>query len=380
MSQDLKTLGDGQIWDLKGVSTHAPLETFEDLFSGRALGRMAREKRKVFSAFKEKGKITGLSVTKALLSKNLKAKNTAKVLLEELAKNAVRGIEILSQGGGFKENWTEKERNYWKNPDLVIIGGGVSKAETGRFLVSCIRRYLSQNGFSRLQIRQAKFPGKEAGFLGAVINIIQLICSAAKKRGLKVIGGIGIDLGREEIGVGLLAVNSSSGKILKHKNQYWLFRSATRTPKRKYLKNFSDTRLGYTQKEEKRGKRIRLIILEQIADLILKAQRQAQKIGLACSKDLGVAVPGTTLPSGFILNSTDYLPFFRKKDGFNFARSLEKILAQKHLPGQKVHIVNDGIAAGMANAYFNHLKTRQQKFAFLGVGSGLGGCVGIRRL
>ena len=201
MSRDLKTLGDGQIWDLKGVSTHAPFETFEDLFSGRALGRMAREKRKVFSAFKEKGKITALSVTKALLSKNLKAKNTAKVLLEELAKNAVRGIEILSQGRGFKEDWTEKERNHWKNPDLVIIGGGVSKAETGRFLVSRIRKYLSQNGFSRLQIRQAKFPGKEAGFLGAVINIIQKICSAAKKRGLKVIGGIGIDLGREEIGV-----------------------------------------------------------------------------------------------------------------------------------------------------------------------------------
>ena len=77
MHKYLRILGDGQIWDLKGILPNAPQETFEELFSGRALARMAQEVNRqaqpvmrVFSRFKQNGKITGLSVTRALLSKD----------------------------------------------------------------------------------------------------------------------------------------------------------------------------------------------------------------------------------------------------------------------------------------------------------------------
>ena len=111
MHKKLEILGDGQIWDLKGISPLDAKLTFEDLFSGRALGEMAGKKKEVFRAFKVKNRITGLSVTKALRSHDQKAKKTAKIVLEELAKNAALGIECLNKGKGFKNNWTARKKN-----------------------------------------------------------------------------------------------------------------------------------------------------------------------------------------------------------------------------------------------------------------------------
>jgi hypothetical protein len=376
MNKGLQILGDGQIWDLKGISPLDAKLTFEDLFSGRALGEMAGKKKEVFRAFKVKNRITGLSVTKALRSNNQKAKKTARIVLEELAKNAASGIECLNKGKGFKNNWTARKKNYWQNLKFVIIGGGVSEGQTGKILVGLIKKYLSKSGLSNIGVYQGKFPGKEAGFLGAVINIIKVIRQEAKKKGLESIGGIGLDLGREEIGVGLVKINSGSGEIQKQRRNYWVFKSSTKTPERSYLKHFLDSRKGYTQSEKIKGARIRLLILELMAKLIIQAKNHAQKKGLSCSKNIGVAVPGSTTPEGYIKNSTDYLPFFRKQDGFNFAKNLKKVLAKRLLQDCRIYIINDGIAAGIANAYFDLSRVKKGKFAFFGVGSGLGGCAG----
>jgi len=116
-----------------------------------------------------------------------------------------------------------------------------------------------------------------------------------------------------------------------------------------------------------------------LADLILQAENQAQKLGLACSVNVGVAVPGSIASDGSIINSTDYLPFFRKQDGFNFTTTLKIILAKRLLQDYQIYIINDGIAAGIANAYWGLPRFEKGKFAFFGVGSGLGGCVGLRK-
>jgi hypothetical protein len=383
MHKELEILGDGQIWDLKGISPNARRKTFEDLFSGRALGQMAYDfnqhlppQERIFSRFKEKGKITGLSVTKALLSNNQKAKKTARIILKDLAKNAALGITCLNKGEGFKKNWTVEKKNYWKNLNFVIIGGGVSEDATGKILVGLIKKYLSKSGLSNIAVYQGKFPGKEAGFLGAVINIMQEIRQEGEARGLKSICGIGLDLGREEIGVGLVKVNLGSGEIQKQRRDYWVFKSSTKSPEQSYLKHFLDTRKGYTQSEKMKGERFRLLILELMAKLIIQAKNYAQKKGLSCARSIGVAVPGSTTPQGYIMNSTDYLPFFRKQDGFNFAKSLERVLVKRLLQDCRIYIINDGIAAGIANAYFDLSRVKKGKFAFFGVGSGLGGCVG----
>jgi len=378
MSGFLKILGDGQVWDVRGISPEAPCETFEDLFSGRALGRMAQQ-RNIFSSFKDKGKVTGFSVTKALLSNNKDAKKAARLLIEDLGKNGARGIAALNNGKGLKKSWFSRERNYWRGLDFVIIGGGVSEDLTGRILVNSIKKYLSRQKFLDIKVSQAKFPGKEAGFMGAVINSMPHICREAKKKHLKAISAIGLDLGREDIGVGLLAVDPVSKKILKQKNHYWLFKYSVRTPYKKYLKNFMDSRRDYTPGERKLGERIRRAILGQMSDLIIQARKKTYSMGLACAEDVGVAVPGSTSPDGHIINSTDYLPFFRKQDGFNFTRNLEASLAEKSTVECRIHIINDGIAAGIANIYFDlsKAKGKRGKFAFLGAGSGLGGCLGV---
>lgn len=383
MNKELKILGDGQIWDLKGISPIDAKKTFEDLFSGRALARMAYDfnqhlppQERISPRFKEKGKITGLSVTKALLSNSQKANKTARIILKDLAKNAALGITCLNIGKGYKKNWTVEKKNYWKNLNFVIVGGGVSEDETGKFLVGLIKKYLADKGLARIKVLQAKFPGKEAGFLGAVINIIKEVCREAKEKRLKVIGGIGLDLGREDIGVGLVKIDPRSGAILKKKKAYWLFKSSAKTPSRIYLKHFLDARRDYTKSEKIKGERIRLLILELMAKLIIRAKKYAQKKGLACSSNIGVAVPGSTTPQGYIIDSTDYLPFLQKRDGFNFADNLEKILVKRLLQDCRICIINDGIAAGMANAYLGLSCAHKAKFAFFGVGSGLGGCVG----
>ncbi|MDD4893844.1 MAG: hypothetical protein PHW54_00820 [Candidatus Omnitrophica bacterium] len=378
MSGFLKILGDGQVWDVRGISPEAPCETFEDLFSGRALGRMAQQ-RNIFSSFKDKGKVTGFSVTKALLSNNKEAKKAARLLIEGLAENGARGIAALNNGKGLKKNWSSRERSYWKGLDFVIIGGGVSEDLTGRILVNSIKKYLSREKLFDIEVLQAKFPGKEAGFMGAVINTIEDVCRRANKKRLRTIGAIGLDLGREDIGVGLLAVDAVSKKLLKQKNNYWLFKYSVRTPYKKYLKNFMDSRQDYTAGEYKLGERIRHAILNRMAGLVIQARKRACSMGLACADRVGVAVPGSTSPDGYIINSTDYLPFFRKQDGFNFARNLEASLAEKKAGECHIHIINDGIAAGIANIYFDVSRVRDMrgKFAFLGVGSGLGGCLGV---
>jgi len=381
----LKILGDGQIWDLRGISPEEREKTFEDLFSGRALGQMAQvanrqpPTRNFFSPFKEKGKITGLSVTKALLSNNSGAKEAAMVLLEDLAKNAALGIKAFSENKGFKPNWSVREKNYWKNPDIIIIGGGVSKGATGKILVSLIKRYLSKEEVSGIRVYQAKFPGKESGCLGAVINILEPICNEAKRKGFKKITAIGLDLGREKIGIGLLVINPDSEKIiLKRKENPWLFRYSVRTPGQQRLKAFLDSRTDYANQERIIGQHLRKLILKQMADLIIQAQAKAQEFGWENSRNIGVSVPGCPSSDGSIINSTDYLPFFRKQDGFNFTENLEESLAGKGMMDYQIHIINDGIAAGIANIYFDSSSVKRGKFAFLGVGSGLGGCVGLK--
>jgi hypothetical protein len=381
----LKILGDGQIWDLRGILPEAREKTFEDLFSGRALGQMAQKAnrqpltRGFFSPFKEKDKITGLSVTKALLSNNSGAKEAAMVLLEDLAKNAALGIKAFSENKGFKPNWSVRKKNYWKNPDIIIIGGGVSNGKTGKILVSLIKRYLSKEGGSDIRVYQAKFSGKESGCLGAVIGILKPICNEAKRKGLKKITAIGLDLGREKIGVGLLVINTNSEEIiLKRKENPWLFRYSVRTPAQQRLKSFLDSRTDYTNQERIIGQHLRKLILKQMTDLIIQIQTKAQEFGLENSRNIGVAVPGCPSSDGSIINSTDYLPFFRKQDGFNFTDRLEESLATRGMMDYQIHIINDGIAAGIANIYFDSSSVRKGKFAFLGVGSGLGGCVGLK--
>lgn len=384
MDKTPKILGTGQIWDVKGILDSAKEKTFEDIFSGRALGEMAREtlrnpsNKKIFSKFKDKGKITGVSVTKALLSKNKRARGRALLLLSQLARNGTKGIEILTKGIGEKPGWPEEERNFWKDLDVIIIGGGVSENTTGDILVLLLKRYLSERGLGALKVYQARFPGKEAGFLGAVANICEPICKEAKKKKLKKVAAIGIDLGRDDIGVGLLKINSKKEDIVLNKREYCgVFHHSIKTPYSIQRKAFLDSRESYTKKDQKLGIRIRETILEKIANLVMLAKKKADDLGLETSRHIAVSIPGCTLGK-YIINSTDYLPFFRKKDGFNLAGSLEELLVGEDLKSYHVHIINDGIAAGIANVYFSSFKkAKGKKFAFFGVGSGLAGCVGI---
>lgn len=376
MGNYLKILGNGQIWDVRGLDVDAPefRKTFEDLFSGRALGEAA-SRIETFSRFKEKGRVTGYSVTKALLSHDAAAKKQARIALGNLAKNGASGIETLSRGKGYKQNWPDKEKNYWKNIDIVVIGGGVSEQATGRFLINAIKKELDRRGLSRIRLYQARFPGKESGILGAVINIISRVTKDAKHRGLRRITAIGLDIGRDDIGSGLLEIDSAANEVLPQKKP-WLYKTSVKTPHKRHLKKFLDSRADYPAKDRRLGEYIRGEILNRIADLIVKTEVYSKKKGLKVSANIAVAVPGSASVDGFILDSTDYLPFFRKKDGFNFARALEAVLRKKTLQAHRVYIINDGIAAGIANMHFGFLKEKNKKIAFFGVGSGLGGCLG----
>lgn len=367
-------LGDGQIWDLRGVDPKYPQGIFEELFSGRALEKMANSAPEIFSQYIEgaKTKITGMSVTKALLDKkNKRAKVAALKILEEMAKNAARGIEVLTKAKGCKPGWKRKEINLWKGLSGVVIGGGVSRGKTGTIIIKGIKDYLRQRGLDTVEIFKARFPGKESGFLGSIVNILDFICSEARKRKLSKIAAIGIDLGREKIGVGILLVNLKSHGIINFPKSIWvLYRYSVRTIQSKNrIKNFKQHR--------KLGEELRSRIISQIARLIICAENYAQKTGIVCSKHIGLASPGETSTDGYLIGSTDYLPLFTKKDGFHFSKAVEENLAGKGFPDFHIRIINDGIAACLANLRlgldFKYLKNG--KYAFLGPGSGLGGCL-----
>jgi hypothetical protein len=369
----ITVLGDGQIWDVRGIDPAHPGMIFEDAFCGRVLEEKARLRPGIFGRYIEKGKtgITGMSVTRALLDRrNKKAQEAALTILREVAVSAGKGIAILTAGKGYKPGWTKKESAFWKGLSCVIIGGGVSKGRTGSIIIAGIKDYLAKKELGVITVTKAKFPGKESGFLGAVVHVLEAACRQAKAKGLSRVGVVSIDVGRDKIGAGILVVNPKTCDIIKNKYSPWIYRYSVRTAR-------SSSRIKYFEKHKSLGLQLRASIVSQIANLIIRAKTHAEKSGIAYSSHVGLALPGEASADGYLRGSTDYLPFFTKKDGFHFTAAVEADLEKSGIVGFRLHIVNDGIAAGLANIRFGlgltHLK--DGTYAFLGPGSGLGGCV-----
>lgn len=366
----IEILGDGQIWDLKGVDPGRPEKIFEDLFCGRVLEEKARQNPRIFSRYIEKGKdrITGMSVTLALGDrKNPASSRAALKILNDMAVDAGRGIEALSRGTGFKSGWSRKDIALWKGISTVVIGGGVSRSGTGRILLKGIKAYLRKSGLPEIEVRQAQFPGKESGFLGAIAHILEPACSRfGDKNGRW--GLIGVDLGRDKIGVGILMVNPKSCAIIGKSRPVCRFELRTARPR---------TRIKDFRKNRRKGIEIRNRIVAQIAGLVIKARSVAAKKGIECLPLIGLATPGKVSSDGYIDGGTDYLPFFTRSDGFHLPSAVEKNLQEKGAAGFRVRIINDGIAAGLANLRLgmDFQRLKPGKYAFLGPGSGLGGCL-----
>jgi hypothetical protein len=364
-SKRVTVLGNGQIWDLKGIDPKNPDSNFEDVFSGRALGRLANSfDKKLFSKFIEKREshITGMSVTLALNSKNKKAQAAAKAVLSQMAQIGARGIEILT-----------KEK--WRGLKAVIIGGGVSAGKTGKILVEGMKKYLRKAGLD-IKVYQAKFPGKEAGFLGAIAHIELMTFLEEIGLEYKKVAVIGLDIGREDIGCGVIELNNFSGEAVKNKGKIIIYQSNKKMPiSLKEQKIFQNSYRSYSPSEIELGKKLRGELLKAAASQIVDAYRWCQSKGKVCSNQIGVAVPGEPDKEGYLIGSTQYLPFLQKKDGFRFKIGLETATTQCGMAGFCVHPVNDGIAALLANLEFGLGLNRLEegKYAFLGPGSGLGG-------
>jgi len=366
-------LGDGHIWDIRGIDPEHPAKIFEDLFSGRALGERAEIFARLFEKFKEKDKsrLTGLSVTRALLSKKDKlASQKAGQVIKEMGEAAGRGIEILTQGRANKPGWSSKEAGFWKGLTAVVIGAGVSQGRTGSILIKAIRHYLKKRNLGHIEILKARFPGKEAGFLGGIANIIDLVSREKEIRRFSRVGIIGLDLGRTGVGVGVTVINPGKRAISLKKPQPWIFRYSRKTQGANKIKNYLH--------HKKVGIKLRSKIINQLAELICLARKNLEDKNIPYARHIAVAVPGRVSRDGYILDSADYLPFFRKKDSFHFSGILKKRLREKGCSGFRIQVLNDGIAAGLANLRLGvglaNLKVGG-KYAFLGPGSGLGGCV-----
>ena len=380
MDKEIIILGNGQIWDVNGIDCENPDKTFEDLFSGRALGELALT-QSIFKRYREKNKITGRSVTKALLSKDRKSRAAAVALLEKIGNNAGRGIELLTKGKAQKSTkWSKKAGNYWRNLDGVIIGGGVSSGETGKVIIKYIREYLKSRKLGSIKIFQAKFPGKESGFLGSIAYIFDFICKEGiKSRKNNKIVGLGIDVGRSKIGIGAVVINPKTKKVVsKRKNDIWAFQRSINFPEKSKLKIFKDSDRKYTIREKETGLQLRDKILDEMADLCCWAIDKIKSLNMVPAYNIGIGLPGEATKDGFLVGSTHYLPFFRKKDNFHFSKTLKNKLKDRGYRNYSVSIINDGIASGLANLKFgiglSNLK--DGKYAFLGPGSGLGGFVG----
>lgn len=371
----IEVLGDGQIWDLCGIDKDNPEKTFEDLFSGRALegflNGIDKNSKRLFYNYLEGNKLRGMAVTKALLSKNQLKIKTAKIILEKLAKNGAKGIIAFDKGLGFK-NWTKKEREYWTNIDSVIIGGGVSKDYTGKMLIYLIKNELKRNKHRKINIYQARFSGKESGFLGAAVNVLN---EAFKNNNCGIKAIIGLDFGRDKIGCSFILADSKAKKVLEKNDRLWDDIIIDKTPRALECKLFLDSKNNFSKKEIILGKKIRSEILEKIVELIKINIQIINARKIPCCKYIGISMPGQIDKNGDIIGSTDYLPFLCKKDNFHFKKEIEKNLVKCGIKGFKVSVINDGIAAALANIYFDK-RIKNGKVAFLGVGSGLGGFVG----
>ncbi|HTY45755.1 MAG TPA: hypothetical protein VMD52_07200 [Patescibacteria group bacterium] len=369
----ITVLGDGQVWDVRGIDPAHPGVIFEDVFCGRVLEEKARLRPGIFGRYIEKGKagITGMSVTLALLDRrNRKAQEAALAIVQEVAASAGSGIAALAAGRGYKPGWTRQESALWKGLSCVIIGGGVSRGKTGSIVVAGIKDRLAKEGLGNIAVTKARFPGKESGFLGAAVNVLEVACRQTKARGLSRAGVISIDLGRDKTGVGILMVNPRTCGIIKNTSFLWKYRFSVRTVR-------SNSRIKCFAKQKSLGLQLRARVIHQLAGLIIRAKAHAEKIGIAYSTHVGLALPGEASADGYLLGSTDYLPFFTKKDGFHFTAAVENELARCGFPDFHLHIVNDGIAAGLANIKlgFDLKRLKDGKYAFLGPGSGLGGCL-----
>ena len=384
----VNVLGNGQIWDLKGTDPQNPNRNFEDVFSGRALGRLAISfDKRLFNKYIEKNNnhITGMSVTLAISSKNKKAQAAAKVVLNQMARIGANGIELLTKG-----KWNDPALNQNGSGPIpgkalrcrcraglkgVVIGGGVSEGKTGKVLVEAIKKYLTKAGL-KIKIYQAKFPGKVAGFLGAIANIELMTILEEIGTEYKKVAVIGVDVGREDIGCGVIELNNFTGEAIKRKGKIIIYQSNKKMPlSLKEQKVFQDSYRSYSPQELELAKQLREKLLKTAASQIVDAYKWCRSNGKVCSNQVGIAVPGEPDREGYLIGSTQYLPFLQKKDGFRFKIGLETATTQSGMAGFCVHLVNDGIAALLANLNFGLglNKLEEGKYAFLGPGSGLGG-------
>ncbi|MEW5758496.1 MAG: hypothetical protein AB1755_03375 [Candidatus Omnitrophota bacterium] len=376
----IEILSNKQVWDVKGIDKDNPELTFEALFSGGALEKIINDfefeyrkknKKGIFSDYSENNRIRGMAVTKALLSSNPLKIKFAKHVLAMLGKNGAEGIFVLDKGLGYK-NWNRKDKNCWSNIDKVVIGGGVSKDYTGKILISAIKKNLNKNGLNNIKIFQAKFPGKESGFLGAVVNLLPRVF---KEKSNNIQAVIGVDLGRDKIGAGFIVIDTKKRKILGKLKTLWHSIIVNKTPGGHNLKIFVDSKKKYSKREAALGLKIRSQILEKIVELIVENVKIITAQKLAYSKFIGLSIPGEVDKDGGIIGSAHYLPFFKLSDNFQFKAELKKVLCRHNLVDLEPVVINDGVAAGLSNVYFDD-RIKSGKVIFLGVGSGLGSFIG----
>ncbi|MBN1793328.1 MAG: hypothetical protein JW844_00010 [Candidatus Omnitrophica bacterium] len=423
---DIAILGNGQIWDVTKIRDDRPEAVFEDLFSGRSLKERAlafdrqhaadHGGRAIFGAFLEEGKtsVTGRSVTLAFESGNEEAVSAAQTVLDEMAVDCARAVEMVTKGTAVKEAWTENEKKMWQDIRCLVIGGGVSRGETGRYIIEKITGYFRKDPKLRpIDVFQGRYPGKESGILGAVAYAVPFILHEGEFSQDACI--IGIDFGRTELGVGVVRLDLRMNKIYPAPSTQgtaegpFLFYKSVSTYDPDALLPFADACREYSEEERARGIEIRTEIVRRIVDLTREAIDFTKAEGLSVSRNIGVGSPGEVSKDNWLVSSTQYLPFFQEKDGFRLGDALRRTLEEgegftpldngssddavgtqsengteverapsnnDNITGFNFHIVNDGIAAGLANIRFglaSQEEMREGRYMFLGPGSGLGG-------
>ncbi|NQT07379.1 MAG: UTP--glucose-1-phosphate uridylyltransferase, partial [Candidatus Omnitrophica bacterium] len=382
----VEVVADVQVWNLEGVvGPEVARELysrdsviFEDIFSGRGLAQIAEVRNKeLFMRFMEEGEteITGMAVTRALLSQDEEAREAAREILEdEFGLYLGKGIETLLKGTGTKDGWTKEQLiETWQGTKCFIIGAGVSMGETGEAVIRGAKRYLQSVGLADIELIQAKFPGKEAGFVGTAAHSLPYILEEEPAQAE--LGVIAIDFGRTKTGVGLLKVDPQRGTLLEASDErIELYSDEIDTPSATDRETFQDPDREYNEEEQREGLQVREGIVDTIARQIIEGIEKARQEGLDVSKHLGVSSPGEVDDEGYLVGSTDYLPFFQKKDGFCFKKAIEARLEDLGYEGYEVHVVNDGTAAGLGNIRFglDFAQLPEGKYAYLGPGSGLG--------
>lgn len=241
--------------------------------------------------------------------------------------------------------WRLVRTKEWRDVERIVMGGGMREHRVGELVIGRAGALLRSHGVDVDLVPIRNHPD-DAGLLGAVQLAPTWIFEAHDSI-------LAVDIGGTNIRAGLIKLNLRKARDLSRaavfKRQLW--RHADESPKREEA-------------------------VAELAGMLEKLIRQADRAGLKLAPFIGLGCPGRIEPDGSIDRGAQNLPGNWESGRFNLPGSLHEAIPRIGEHDTIVVMHNDAVVQGLSEAPFMQ---DVERWGVLTMGTGLGNACYVNR-